>query len=192
MPSLFPSWSELRNKLTDIPSLKVSDLLKLFDSSEVWRPIQDYSEYSVSSWGRVRGTRTEFLSPADTKGYLHVSLSLNGQKSTKRISHLVAQEFWGAQPFEGARVAHNDGDSHNNRASNLRWTNDLDNQADVERHGRRPKGSEVFLSVLTEDDIPNIRTRIRSRERYADIASDYNVSVSTICLIKQGRTWRHV
>ena len=179
-------------RVANFETMTVSDLLNYFDRVEVWRPIVGYPGYEVSSWGNVRGKRVGLLKPSISKGYRHLSLSHEGLVKTEHIYRLVALAFIGPPLFDGAEIAHTDGDSSNDYASNLRWTNALDNQADVERHGNRCKGSMVYGAVLSEEHIPSIKKRALSGELYKYIAGDYGVSISTISLIKLGKIWRHV
>lgn len=174
----------------ELPS--VADLLRAFDETEVWRPIAGYPGYAVSSWGRIRGPRADVLSTTTIKGYHYVSLCREGAAKTARVHVCVARAFLGEPPFDDALVAHNDGDTDNNRVSNLRWASALENQADVLRHGNRVRGSAIHCARLIESDVPEIRRRALRGERYADIADDYGVSISTVSLIKLGRTWAHV
>ncbi len=187
-----PALKQSKPPSAEVQRLTVRDLLNFFDSYEIWRRIEGYSDYEVSSWGNVRGKHVNILKPACSRKYLHVSLSQDGKITNMRVHKLVAAAFLGAQPFDGAVVAHNDGDSSNNNVSNLRWTTNLDNQADADHHGTRLKGSAIHLAVLREEQIPSIRKRALSGEIYKNIAEDYGVSISTISLIKLGRIWRHV
>lgn len=156
---------------------------------ETWRSIPGYPNYLVSSHGRVQGPRAT-LKFGDLFGYKTVSLSANGTTKSFRVHRLVIEAFAGAPPFEGAIVAHNDGDRSNNRIDNLRWASARENQQDRVRHHTRLSGSRVHNAKLTESEIPTIRDRIRSGERYPRIAEDYGVSVSTICLISKGKIWK--
>jgi hypothetical protein len=172
--------------------LTTAALLDYFDAHEIWRPVAGWEGYEVSSWGRVKGKRVEILVPARNEGYHTVTLSRGPETTNARVSILVATAFLGPPPFDGAHAAHNDGDKDNNRVRNIRWASALENQADVERHGNRPKGSAVVGARLKEADIPVIRQRALKGERYADIASDFGISISSVSMIKLGRTWRHV
>lgn len=170
---------------------RLSDFIASWVAVETWRPVSIAPTYAVSSWGNVRGPRAEFLRPSTAHGYLFVSLCMpDGSIKTARIHKLVAFAFLGDEPFEGAIVAHNDGTKSNCRVDNLRWATGTDNQRDRLRHGTHICGSEVPGAKLTEADIPCIRSRIASGERYPTIAEDYGVSVSTISLIKKNKTWR--
>lgn len=170
----------------------VIEILDEMSATEVWKKICDYPNYEISSFGRVKkGER--LLAPSINKyGYLTVSLCCNSHCASFRIHRLVAIAFLGRPPFAGALIAHNDGQRTNNVINNLRWASALENQADSVRHNTRVRGSHVRGSKLIETDIPNIRRRIQNGEPYPLIANDYNVSISTICLINKERTWRHV
>ena len=167
------------------------EILAEWDAVETWVRVEGHPDYEVSSWGRVRRDG-RCIKPVKTGHYWVVSLSTKGKTTTARLHRLVIEAFIGKPQFPGAIAAHNDGDTSNNRASNLRWASALENQADRIRHQTRIQGSEVFGAKLVEDAIPLIRERIERGERYPSIARDYGVSVSTISLIKRQRIWTHV
>lgn len=167
----------------------VADLIQQWVETETWRQVSWAPNYSVSSWGRVQGPRA-MLQLAINNGYPLVSIVSDGVTKTARVHKLVANAFLGPPPFEGAQAAHNDGDTLNCRIDNLRWTTGTDNQGDRRRHGTHICGSAVEGSKLIEADIPVIRSRIASGERYPSIARDFGVSISTISLIKRNKIWR--
>jgi hypothetical protein len=164
----------------------------LFGQPEVWLPIPDFPRYEVSNFGRIRRIGGRILKPSASKGYLHVSLCRNGEISTKRVHVIVLSAFCGRAPFEGAQAAHNDGNPLNCALTNLRWATAVENQADVDRHGHRCKGSEVFGAVLDEERVAQIRSRIAAGERNPSLAAAFGVSISTIHLIRHRKIWRHV
>lgn len=160
---------------------------------EVWLPVVGYEcLYEVSNHGRIRNRHDCFLLPSETNGYLHVSLSKDGRIITSRLHVIVLTAFCGPPPFEGAQGAHNDGCKKNCRLTNLRWATAVENQADVERHGNRCKGEDVFGAILDAEKVKKIRSRIASGERNRPIADDFGVSISTIHLIRHNKVWRHV
>lgn len=176
----------------------MSDVGGIAADREVWLPVVGYEGYyEVSNLGRLRrdaaaSPRTEIIQPCGGDTYPVVSLSRNGEVRTHRLHKLVLTAFCGPAPFEGAHAAHNDGDKANCRLTNLRWATPAENQADVDRHGRRCRGAEVFGAKLEEADIKAIRQRIAKGERNPGIARDFAVSISTIHLIRHNRIWRHV
>lgn len=161
---------------------------------EVWLPVLGFERcYEVSNLGRVRRRgSSQCLVPGKAHGYLHVTLSVDNTKSTQRVHLLVLSSFCGARPFPEAEAAHNDGNKLNCQLTNLRWATSKENAADVGRHGRRPRGEEIYGAVLTEPDVKNIRRAITRGARNPSIARAYGVSVSTIHLIRHNRIWKHV
>ena len=162
---------------------------------EVWLTPPWYEGlYRVSNTGKVFGLKrgTELRPTLERTGYYTVSLSAEGIATKCRLNVLVLTTFCGPPPFEGAHAAHNNGDKSDNRLRNLRWASPTENQQDVDRHGRRCKGEDVFGAVLTEEDVLQIRRRVDRGERNRPIAEDYGVSISTVHLIRHRKTWRHI
>jgi hypothetical protein len=65
-----------------------------------------------------------------------------------------------------------------------------DNSQDAARKGRlsRPRGASSNLSKLTEEQVITIR---KKNGPYKDIAKEYGVSASNICMIKNYKSWNH-
>lgn len=59
------------------------------------------------------------------------------------------------------------------------------------RKGRRI-GSAVFSSKLVEDQVKDIRIKLKNGSSITIIAKEYNMSYDSIKLIKSGKTWKHV
>lgn len=87
--------------------------------------IEKYPDYAATSegdiislkWGRRRKLK---LSKVDSRGYLHVTLSLNRREVTERVHRLIAQTFI-PNPKEKPQVNHKNGVKRDNRAENLEW-----------------------------------------------------------------------
>lgn len=160
---------------------------------EEWRPVPGFSLYEVSSHGNIRHTvRKKLLIPRyDGRGYLCVTLRDGPKKATKRIHAAVLHAFRGPRPHR-AEGRHLDGNSANNRLSNLVWGSPQENSADREQHGRTRRGEQTVFSKLSETAVKEIRQRFSSGERIAHIARAHGVNWSTVNHILAGRTWRHV
>lgn len=109
--------------------------------SEIWKAIPGYEGfYEVSDHGRIRSLAVgrnrktgQVLNPAaDTKGYRHLSLSMNGVVKFHKVHRLVLAAFRGPSDLDGL---HGDGNPDNNSLSNLRWGTVQENSADRVRHG---------------------------------------------------------
>jgi hypothetical protein len=105
-----------------------------------WRWVAGFeARYEVSDTGMVRswvpwkGTPVpRLLRPGIVgNGYRCVSV---GAHNTRLVHHLVAEAFHGARP-EGLIACHNNGDSQDNRAENIRWDTYSANILDSVEHG---------------------------------------------------------
>ena len=90
---------------------------------EIWKKIEDFENYEVSTWGSVRGKRGIIKPYENSKGYLKVGLFKNGKHHKKRVNRLVAQAFI-PNPYNLPQVNHKDGNKLNNSYTNLEWVTD--------------------------------------------------------------------
>lgn len=66
-----------------------------------------------------------------------------------------------------------------------------DNQADMTRKGRRPRGSKIGNSKLIESVVADMRDRYaRGVNTRSQLAKEYGVSLTTVCDIIKGKWWR--
>jgi group I intron endonuclease len=54
------------------------------------------------------------------------------------------------------------------------------------------RGEKANSAKLTEDQVKDIKLRLKNNERTCDIARLFSVDSCTITCIKMGRTWKHV
>ena len=103
-----------------------NNLIKL--NVEVFREIENYDNYAVSSFGRVKNTKTGRILKAglDSHGYLTVNLCEDGVKKIHRIHRLVACAFIN-NPDNKECVDHKDNNKTNNNISNLRFATTKEN-----------------------------------------------------------------
>ncbi len=96
---------------------------------EVWKQVEDFSDYEVSNLGRVRsyklGKNGSVLIPRKTNVkkpyYILNLLNDNGKYKLVRVHRLVAMAF--VPICEGMNIVnHRDGNKFNNVATNLEWT----------------------------------------------------------------------
>lgn len=171
---------------------------------EEWRPVMGYEGlYSVSNTGRVRSepriARHHTGAPSrrpgkvlkllpDGRGYLQVGLSRDGKVRITKVAHMVAAAFIGVRPA-GQEVCHNDGDSRNNAAGNLRYGTPLSNAADRRVHGTHAFGEVNSTAKLTEAQALEIRN---SPEPQQALADRFGVTQPAISMIKTGARWQHL
>lgn len=99
---------------------------------EVWKPVYwedgSLTKYLVSSEGRVYDTRSKSMMTISDSGdkYVKMQLSHNGKTKTFLLHRLVAMLFI-PNIFLKPEVNHKDGNTKNNRVSNLEWVTKSEN-----------------------------------------------------------------
>ena len=174
---------------------------------EKWRPVVEYEgHYEVSNYGRIRsmprtveqidkGTLCRVRVPGGIRKQIFtwqqkfkVELCKNNIRRQYIVSRLVALAFI-SNPLGKPIVAHNDGDATNNRATNLRWATQQENEADKKLHGTALLGEKNHFSKLKDKHIRKIRNDHRICRI---IGAEYGVSGSAIWLIKAKKRFAHV
>ena len=99
-------------------------------SLEMWKTIDGYEDYEVSSWGKVRNRVTGDLisQEKNPKGYMRVSIGAVGKRHHLKVHRLVAAAFI-PNPERKPQVNHKDGNNRNNSYTNLEWVTDEENKA---------------------------------------------------------------
>src|SRR6188474_1738732 len=109
--------------------------------TEIWKTIEEFPDYAVSSLGRVKRTmrdslnrnpRTLKLTP-DKDGYRTVCLYRNRAGITKRVARLVAVAFLEPDLLR-RQVNHKNGNRSDDRVENLEWTTCSENHVHSFRH----------------------------------------------------------
>lgn len=95
---------------------------------EIWRDIDEYENYQISSWGRVYSKNTHSIVAQEKteKGYMRVYLCRDGVRKHYKVHRLVAGEFI-PNPLGKPQVNHKDGNKENNSVSNLEWVTNKEN-----------------------------------------------------------------
>jgi len=159
---------------------------------EVWMKVPDWTDYyEASSIGNIKSIRSgKILKPyADKKGYLTISLCLNGFQKNVLIHRIVADLFC-EKSKDRVCVNHKDGDKSNNHFSNLEWVTYLENNNHADLTGlRNVKGSKHPLAKLHESDVIFIRSSQISRN---DLAKKFSVTNALIQMIQKRKIWKHI
>jgi len=96
---------------------------------ELYFPIVEFPNYSISTLGNVKNIKTErvlMLNCDKATGYYKVTLCKNGKMKTVRIHNLVAKVYI-PNPKNEKNVDHIDNNRLNNNINNLRWATNYEN-----------------------------------------------------------------
>ena len=110
--------------------------------TEIWKDIEDFPNYQVSSTGIVRNKKTGCIMTQKLGRdgrYLSVYLTNAEYENTKRVHRLVAEAFLGKHP--GMMVNHIDGDRTNNNVENLEWCTAKENNLHAIKNGLNHPGA---------------------------------------------------
>lgn len=126
---------------------------------ESWKPIENYTTYSISTKGRVRNEKTGKITVLKLHdGYLHAHIYIGGNKSVSlRVHRLVAMAFID-NPDNKPYVDHIDRDRINNVVENLRWSTSKENMCNRKIGTNNTSG---YKGVCFDKSSNNWRASIR-------------------------------
>ena len=175
---------------------------------EVWKEIEGFSGYFISSKGNVKSLRTgveRYMKlRKNSHGYLSVRLYSNKRKQKHFLIHrLVAMSFL-LNDYEKPQVNHIDGDKTNNNLSNLEWvtakenidhaySNGLRNDNQLKLNGKL-NAKRVSQIDITTSEIIKVWESIKSTEKQSEGTFDSS-AVHRCCKLKKdthkGFRWRY-
>lgn len=179
------------------------------DKVEIWRDIPNYEGlYQVSNLGRIKAltrrvdkgkchrTWEEHVLKygLDKKGYLRTNLAKNGINKTIKIHRIVAEVFV-PNIQNKPQVNHINGVKSDNRACNLEWVSNGENQKHAFKLGllNDRSGENNVSAKLTWNDVEFIRKNYKPRDKeFGTIALSrkFNVHRKTISRIINMKLWR--
>ena len=117
---------EMQKNVKAIVRIHENNLIKL--NVEVWKDIDGYDNYAVSTFGKVKNTKTGIIlkTRPHRQGYLLVNLCEDATKKTFTVHRMVACAFIN-NPDDKLCVDHIDNDKTNNNISNLRFATSKEN-----------------------------------------------------------------
>ena len=112
----------------------------------MWKVIEEFPNYSVSTNGEIKNNNTQkLLSIAyNQDGYAIVQLWKNGKGYMRRVHRLVLITFMPIDNSEKYEVNHNDCNTKNNHLDNLEWCTSQENiQYRLKLNHKRKKSVQV-------------------------------------------------
>lgn len=113
---------------------------------EIWEPILGYSKYMVSNMGRVKRYTHSYkayhlVEPSENKdtGRMYVMLYDGVTHKNLALARLVAHAFISGHDIEHNTVNHKNGNTQDNRAENLEWVSQSENNAHAYKELNRSK-----------------------------------------------------
>jgi len=171
---------------------------------EEWKDIDDFDGYEVSNFGNVRGkdrlkkgrhglrlTNGQPMKQVfNKKGYPEVRFRKEGTH-TKLVHRLVAKAFVPNHDNK-SQVNHIDGNKLNNRADNLEWVNNSENQLHAYKLGLQPSraGEKNSKAKITDKDVTLLKQLYNSGKSVIEVSNIMNVSLDSTRQIIYGRTWK--
>ena len=160
---------------------KPKPILPTPEEEEIWKQHPIYSEYEVSTFGRVRRIKNQYIMTGtpNGKGYLVVHLRAgidhpNGVYA--RIHKMVAETFYGlGKP--GLEVDHLDRNRQNNYYKNLRWATHMENIKNTSKKRRQKiymNGPEIVLLNKETNEL------IREFKNLQEIVDELKLSPSSV------------
>lgn len=174
---------------------ETQDSLINADVNEDWAQDQEYSEYWVSTKGRVwSNVSNSFIygSPYDAYGHIGLTLWVDKRKVFKALHRMVAEAFI-PNPRGLPQVRHLDDDPTNNNVWNLAWGSPADNTQDCIRNGH--------FYYLTDNDreiswkktrVPIVAVDLSTRREYlfeslSEASRRLGVNKASISSVLHGR-----
>jgi len=170
---------------------------------EYWKPIIGYEGYLISNKGRVK-TLDRYVPHKrhgrmfvegvlikqykDLENYYHVGLWKNNKSTTSKIHRLVGIHFIPNQENK-SQINHKNGIKTDNRVENLEWATNQENRNHAVKNKLHAYGINNGMTRLSEKQVISIYQECNN---YEMIARKYNVGISQVSRIKNGRQWKHL
>ena len=168
-------------------------------TNEVWKTIEEFPDYAVSSLARIRritnprtpgGIRKQKINQS---GYWEVTLKRGEIRKRRQVHRLLALSFLPVEPGRN-EINHKNGIRHDNRLENIEWVTHQENMMHAYHvlDGEALAGEDNYWAKLKGSDIPEIRKLLNAGMPLMAIGKLYGVSGTAIYWIKSGKNWNHI
>lgn len=160
---------------------------------EVWKIIEQFPNYSVSNFGRVRRNKTGRILKygKDKSGYLQVHLHNNPISKVLKVHKLVATNFI-PNPNGYIEIDHIDTIVENNKSDNLRWVTHVQNQNNPITRVKLKNVCDLIRTVrpILQYDLSNILiNEWSSAKEVEDVLGFGHSNITTCCKGRTKRLW---
>ena len=141
--------------------------------------------YLVTSEGKIIGPSGRVLKPRPhMHGYIRMSAIVGGKLKDFYVHRIVCETFHGIATA-GMQVDHINRNRADNRPDNLRWVSSAENL----NHRNHPIGILRVNTILSDDDVRNIRSVIGTQ---SSIAKQFGISREHVRDIRNGKARKYV
>lgn len=170
-------------------------------SDEVWKtiPFTD-KRYEISNYGRVKSYcydtfNGRIVKPGSIKGFLNVSLRVEGKKKSYLVHKLTAEMFVPRSSEQETVVIHLDWNKQNNYFKNLQWSTkeaSYKRMHAVLQENRKLSGKTVTSSKLKPEDVEVLKSMLQKGVKQNVIAKLFRISEMQVTRIKRNENWANV
>lgn len=170
---------------------------------EIWKNIDGYENYEVSSFGNIRNKNTGRILKASSKGgYYSVGLS-NIKTKSFRVHQLVAKAFL-PNPENKPQVNHKDKNGLNNNVSNLEWNSHQENcihrshgvkqttNQNLEIYRINPNTNEILEKYISIEDAAKWVMKENLSKNFHSARSSISCNIREIYSSSFGFKWKIV